>query len=117
MSVIVSLGAATICFLGSCYPALIGAETPSGVFPLQQARILAPGYGGDVLLYAQRKDGVPLAVHRVWLGSPSQRRLERLNSPITSYRRGVTGGCINVAPEVYDALVACAQCRIITIQD
>lgn len=117
MSVVVSIGAATICFLGACHPALIGSQTPSGVFPLQQARILAPGYGGDVLLFAQRKDGVPLAVHRVWLGSPSQRRLERLNSPITAYRQGVTGGCINVTPQVYDALVGCHDCKTITITE
>lgn len=109
IDVVVNLTAATICFLGQCYPALVGNETPTGVFSFQHAAILAPGYGGDVLVYDIYKDGVPLSVHRVYLGNPRERRAERLRHPNPTARRAITNGCINVAPEVYDALVDCCS--------
>jgi hypothetical protein len=103
--VVVSLSLATICFLNQCHPALVGAETPLGSFPMQQAHITAPGYGGDVVLFTRRKrDQLHLAVHRVYLLKPAQRRAERLRSPLPSDRRGVTDGCVNVEPQVYDAM-------------
>lgn len=99
--VVVSIGMATICFLGQCYPALVGKQTPTGVFAMQQARITAPGYGGDVVLFARRYDGVPLALHRRWDGAPGQRRAERLLSQSAADRQGITAGCVNVDPAVY----------------
>lgn len=102
--VVVSLSMATICFLNQCFPALVGAGTPTGVFPLQQAKITAPGYGGDVVLFARRKDGLHLAIHRRWDGAPAQRRAERMRSPFPGDRQGITNGCINVDPQVYEAM-------------
>lgn len=114
IDVVVSLSLASICFAGQCYPTLVGKQTPAGTFQLQQARITAPGYGGDVLLYGRRRDATLLAVHRTWLGNPAQRRAERLASPNPDARKNTTGGCINVEPVVYDALVACCgKSRII----
>lgn len=113
IEVVVSLSLATACFAGQCHPALVGKQTPAGTYQLQQARITAPGYGGDVLLYGRRRDGVALAVHRV-LNIPGQRRLERLASDNPDTRRGITGGCVNLMPAVYDKLVdCCANARII----
>lgn len=108
MSVIVSLSLATICFLGQCHPVLVGASTPIGQYHLTQRRVLSPGYGGDVLMF---KEGVEdlFAIHRVWLGSPVEHRQERLESADPARRRGVTGGCINVTPEIYAQLVECCS--------
>lgn len=107
---IVSLTAATICFSGQCHHALVGKETPIGTFPLVHRPVRAKGYGGDVLQFKET-DKYIYAVHRVWLGNPAQRRLERLRGPAAG-RRNVTAGCINVAPEVYDALAAIKMIQI-----
>lgn len=99
--VVVSLSLATICFLGQCHSALVGKHTPTGVFAMRQARITAPGYGGDVVLFARRADGIPLAIHRRWDGAPAQGRAARLLSPAATDRQGITAGCVNVDPAVY----------------
>lgn len=106
--VIVNLSTAMICFLGQCHPVLLGDSLYPGKYPIVHARIEQPGYGGDVLAFGFRPDGVSLSVHRVWLGAPSQRRLERLQGPLEG-RKGITGGCVNVDPAVYDALVDCCS--------
>lgn len=112
MSIVVSLAAATICFAGRCAPALIGRDTRPGVYAIEHVRVAAPGYGGDALVFDIRADGVPLAIHRVWLGIPAQHRLERLRGPAAA-RRGITGGCINVEPEVYDALIGETELKVV----
>lgn len=109
IDVVVSLSMATICFLGQCHPVLVGNETPSGVFSFVHAKITEPGYGGDVLVFEAARGGSFYAAHRVWLGAPKQRRLERLRSTDPEVRKGITGGCINMAPEVYDSLVDCCS--------
>ncbi|MFS2207739.1 hypothetical protein [Variovorax sp. Varisp36] len=106
----VSLTAAMICFQGACHPALVGKDTPVGTFPLTQRIVQAEGYGGDVLQFKETAREV-FAVHRVWLGNPAQHRLERLRGPAAG-RRGITGGCINVAPEVYDALIGMTELKV-----
>lgn len=112
--VTVNLGKAQICFNDQCYPALIGTHTRQGVYPLMHARVLGAGYGGDVLVFDTRIDAIPLAIHRVWLLKPEQRRLERLQGP-AAQRHGITGGCINVMPEVYQMLVDCCSKGQLTI--
>ena len=62
--VIVSLTMASICFMGSCYPALVGNNTPVGTFSLSQQQVLEPGYGGDVLVYQESSTSL-WAIHRV----------------------------------------------------
>ena len=106
MSVIVSLSLATICFLDQCYPALVGKATPAGHYQLSERRVLAPGYGGDVLMFKEEPNDL-FAIHRVWLGKPSEQRLDRLASVKVERRRDVTGGCINIAPNVYAKLLNC----------
>lgn len=98
--------------MGHCAPALIGKDTLPGVYPIEHVRVTAPGYGGDALVFATRADGVPLAIHRVWLGMPAQRRLERLRGPAAG-RRGITGGCINVEPQVYEALIGETELEVV----
>jgi len=105
---------AEICTPAWCAPVLIGTHLKAGVFPIQHARVLAPGYGGDVLAFDTRIDGVPLAIHRVWTLRPEQRRIERLQGPVAG-RLGITGGCINVMPDVYARLVDCCSKGMVVV--
>lgn len=106
--VVVDLTLATICFLGQCYPALVGPSTPKGEFSLTHQLVSSPGYGGDVLKFQEDSKYIT-AIHRVWTLRPHQRRLERLKSSDANMRKSVTDGCINVMPEVYDKLVDCCS--------
>lgn len=115
MIVTVSLAAATICFLGQCHPALVGDQTPPGIYSLKPRRVLSPGYGGEVLKFDERPDAI-LSIHRLWLGRPAERREDRIASPSADDRRAVTRGCINVAPAVYDRLRACCSAATLVIQ-
>ncbi len=113
MSVIVDLALATICFTYNgaeeCHPVLLGKNTPTpkGEFVLKQRYTQDPGYGGDVLQFHETKDEV-YAIHRVWLLNPKQKRMERLKSP-NIQDHFISGGCINVEPEVYKKLVDCCS--------
>jgi hypothetical protein len=111
MTALVLLSSAVICLSGRCYPVLVGRDTPLGVYPITKRRVLSPGYGGDVLEFKETPDSV-YAIHRVWLLNPGQHREERLKSSNAEERRNVTGGCINVDPEVYDKLQGIAQVDI-----
>lgn len=112
--VIVSLAAATICFSGICYPALIGKTTPTGEYQLQQRLTEQPGYGGDVLQFTEDKTSWT-GIHRVYLLNPKQKRAERLKSTSIA-DRVITDGCINVDPEVYKKLVDCCSTDKIIIR-
>ena len=103
MTVSVYLAKALICIAGECFPALVGASTPIGSFPLIQRVVESEGYGGDVMQFHQ-EGGDVLAVHRLWLGSPAQRRPQRLASDDPKQRL-ITNGCINVSPEVYELVM------------
>lgn len=104
MSIVVSLSLATICFANQCFPVLVGKSTPVGEYQMFQARVEAPGYGGDVVVFKEVKGEAPFAIHRVWTRIPTQRRLEKLAGPVEG-RKGVTGGCINVDFWVYEKIV------------
>jgi hypothetical protein len=112
--ILVDLATATICFLNQCYPALVGPETPTGEFRLEQVRTEAAGYGGDVILFKETKNSV-FAIHRVWLLNPKQQRIQRLTSGDVTERIAVTLGCINVMPDVYDKLVDCCNNQLMVI--
>jgi hypothetical protein len=112
--VVVNLAMATICFMGSCYPALVGDNTPAGTFSLSQQRVLDPGYGGDVLVYQENRKYL-WAIHRVYTLNPDERRVERLASNRSDLRRSITKGCINVMPEVYQKLVDCCSRDVLVI--
>jgi len=113
--VVVSLAAASICFAGACYPALVGANTPTGTFNLSHYATVEPGYGGDILAYQEDRRYV-WAIHRVYTLVPQEKRLERLASDRPELRRTVTHGCINVMPEVYEKLVDCCRKDVLVIQ-
>lgn len=115
MIVTVSLAAAVMCFYDQCYPVLVGKDTPVGSYILEARPTKQKFYDGDVMVFKETETTV-LAVHRVWLGSPTQRRLERLNGPVQG-RRGVTGGCINVLPAVYQQLVECCDGATLIIKE
>jgi hypothetical protein len=112
--IVVSLAMASICFTGSCYPALIGDNTPAGTFSLSQQRILDPGYGGDILVYQESREYL-WAIHRVYTLNPQERRVERLHSRRADQRRSITNGCINVMPDVYRKLVDCCSRDVLVI--
>jgi hypothetical protein len=104
VTIAIHLASATLCFSGHCYPALVGVDTPVGEFPAQHALTHESGYGGDVIAFARTNDGGIYAIHRVWTLVPRQQRVERLANPNPEARRQVTGGCVNIAPAVYDTL-------------
>ena len=109
MSIIVYLALAKLCLMTpgeveECYPALVGNTTPVGTYTLSRVFVKAPGYGGDILVFKETPTEV-FAIHRVWTLKPQQQRLHRLQSGVISDRRWVTGGCINIMPEVYDKLI------------
>ena len=105
VTVVVYLASALLCTAGQCYPALVGNDTPTGIYPLVRRYVAARGYGGDVMQYAETGRDL-LAIHRVWLGNPSEHRAARLASTDPVMRRTVTHGCINVMPEVYERIVS-----------
>lgn len=113
--VLVDLALATICFAGQCYPALVGQNTVRGEFVLQQRLTESPGYGGDVLQFRETEDTV-MAIHRVWLLKPSERRAERLKSSNAKDRRFITNGCVNVAPDVYQKLLECCSAAPLVVR-
>lgn len=100
--VVVHILAATICFSGTCHPALVGTDTPIGTFNITHYSTRRPGYGGDILSYKEDPKYV-WAIHRV-LDIKGQHRLERIKSNDPK-DRVITLGCINVEPEVYKELV------------
>ena len=98
------LAAALLCTPDQCFPALVGRDTPVGRFPIVRRYVQARGYGGDVLQFAETDRDI-MAIHRVWLGRPAERRAERLASGDAARRRDVTNGCVNVMPDVYERIV------------
>jgi hypothetical protein len=113
--IVVSLAAASICFSGTCYPALVGNNTPAGTFTLAHQRVEDPGYGGDLLVYRENNRYI-WAIHRVYTLNPGENRLARLSSGQTEQRRSITKGCINVMPEVYERLVDCCSSDVLVIR-
>lgn len=112
--VIVDLSLATICFLSQCFPILYGKETPVGEFEMIQRITADPGYGGDVIQFHETPT-LAFSIHRTWNLKPEQKRDQRYNSPNIKDRI-ISSGCINVQPEVYDALLACCSNSKLTIK-
>lgn len=104
--VIVYVALGLICFAGECHHALVGTDTKPGTYQQVLRLTDQPFYGGDVIQYDETADSW-YAIHRVWLGNPHQRRLERLKSSDYKDRVGITNGCINVDPQVYESLKRC----------
>lgn len=102
MDVIVYLSKALICIAGQCFPALVGTETPTGTFTMYQRITEDPLYRGSVLQFHETPKMV-LAIHRIWLGRPTEKRQERLAS--SASQRFITKGCINVSDDVYNQLL------------
>lgn len=103
--IIVNLATAMICFNSTCYPALVGVDTPKGEYQLQHYSTKTPGYGGDILVFKEDGDDV-YAIHRI-IDVPGEQRLVRIHMSDPKYRITVTHGCINVEPEVYEKLMDC----------
>ena len=102
--VVVDTAKAELCFAdnGQCHPVLVGKTTPKGLFDMKIYKTDKRGYGGDIIGFKQEKDFL-FALHRVWTLKPSERRLERIQSPV-AVDRIMTNGCINVSDEVYEKL-------------
>lgn len=106
MSLTLFISQAMLCSALQCWPVLVGPKTAQFVgqtLTLSQRVTSDPGYGGDVLQFAEDETTV-YAIHRVWVLRPEERRLERLRQP-DPRRRSITNGCVNVEPAVYDYLV------------
>ena len=102
--VIVDTQKAELCFADTkdCHAVLIGKTTPKGTFPLRIYATEKAGYGGEIIGFKKEGDFM-FALHRVWLGKPAERRLERIASHNVADRI-MTNGCINVQDEVYERL-------------
>lgn len=103
--IIVDLAAAMICFAATCHPVLVGPATPRGEFQLTHYKTPIKIYKGDFLSFKETSDSL-YTIHRV-VNVRGQERLARLKSPDVKRRTGITGGCINVEPDVYEELVKC----------
>lgn len=103
-TVVVDIGAAIICFMSTCYPALVGTSTPTGEFQLTHYSTELKGYGGDLLVF-QELDSSVFAIHRLL---NIQNRSERIKSQNPA-DHVITAGCINLDPTVYDLLVDCCS--------
>ena len=113
--IVVDLLLATICFgvPQECYPILVGRETPKGEYSLTQRLTEQAGYGGDVIQFYETNTHL-YAIHRVWNLKPEQQRNQRLLGSIKN--RYVTGGCINVSSEVYNAIRFCCMDQKLVIK-
>jgi hypothetical protein len=77
--------------------------TPAGVFP---SKITPSRDYGSMMEFKRSADGTAaIAVHRVYLGDPAEKRMDRLNTDTPADNR-VSYGCINVLPEFYDGVLA-----------
>ena len=112
--VIVDIAAALIRFAGACHPALVGVETPRGEFQLVHYSTPDPGYGGNILSFKETRNYL-YCIHRV-IDVPGQQRLARLRNPDAKRRVKVTGGCVNVDPEVYEKLATCCYASKLIIK-
>ncbi len=92
-----SLAAATLCWNDQCVPALVGHDTPTGIYTLSPQPTHERGYGGDILLF-KSTDTAWYAVHRTW---PGRERLYKLPA---ERRRNVSMGCVNIEPASYAEL-------------
>ena len=75
--------------------------TPAGRFP---ASMGADAEYGSSITFAQHK-GWRIAIHRVYLGNPQERRQQRLDSANSS-DNAVSYGCVNVGSDFYDRVLA-----------
>lgn len=105
--IVVDVAAALICIASTCYPALVGPDTPKGEFKITEYSTNEPGYGGNILAF-KIENGQIFAIHRV-LDIPGQQRLARIKSPYAEHRVTVTAGCVNVEPDLFDELVNCCS--------
>jgi hypothetical protein len=112
--IVVELSTALICFLGSCYPALIGNSTPTGTFSILKRITDQAGYGGDVLQFYEDDKNV-FAIHRVWLLNAKENRASRIKSSMAADRI-ITSGCINVSEDTYNKLIECCQGKRVEIK-
>ena len=112
--VFVDLAAAIICFAAACHPVLVGPATPRGEFHLTHYTTPIAIYKGDVLSFKETSDAL-YTIHRV-VNVRGQERLARLKSLDVKRRTGITGGCINVEPEVYEELVKCCSASKLVIK-
>ncbi len=99
---------ALVCFLGECFPALVGADTPRGEFILQLQARHERMFGGDIIVFKEDRTSV-WAIHR----AHNDHRRKMLGG---AQRTGVTGGCVNVSADVYTRLRDCCSTWKVVIQ-
>jgi hypothetical protein len=78
--------------------------TPAGVYKTSvDNNVSEPYYGGTTVDFLDKGETV-LAIHRVYLAKPSEKRLDRLKSKDPSDNR-ISHGCINVTDQIYDNII------------
>lgn len=101
-AVTVFIAKALICFANTCHPVLLGDNTRPGTYDMSILYTEQPGYGGDVLVYADDGDAWR-SIHRTYT-LDRRRDREALYANTTPEQRTVTAGCVNVEPELYQDL-------------
>jgi hypothetical protein len=114
MLVTLKIATAMICFMDTCYPALIGVDTLPGTYQLVLRRTVSEGYGGDVIKFRETEK-IVYSIHRLWTLKPEQNREIRIKSSNVS-DRVITNGCINVEPEVYEKIKDCCSNGTLVIE-
>ena len=77
--------------------------TPSGRFDIN--KVPSEDYGEALNLAQTNRPLAVIAVHRTYLGTPSERRTERLNTSTPEDNR-ISYGCINVPSKFYDGILS-----------
>jgi hypothetical protein len=101
--VVIDIGSAMICFMATCYPALVGANTPTGEFTFEPYKTNKAGYGGTILVFKEQTNEV-YAVHRAF--NDSRRRQLKKG---TEERKTITKGCVNIDDAAYKKLFSCCS--------
>lgn len=105
MTILVDLTAALLCINASCFPVLVGEDTPTGTFFMNERLTSDKGYSGNVIQFYENEHKV-YAIHRLWKLNPSQHREQRIKSGVVSDRT-ITSGCINVEDFVFEKILDC----------
>lgn len=75
--------------------------TPAGTFPI--TKIFSWKMNEPILVFIKGTAALG-SIHPLWMGNPDQKRVQRLNSETPDDNR-ITGGCINVDPKFFYAVL------------
>lgn len=98
---IVSLALATACIGDTCFPVIVGRNTPVGQFSTYYAKTNQYGYSGEVLVFKETNTKI-FAIHKPYSSPsrPNYRTNILLNGSVSE--RKISNGCINIPTDIFD---------------